>query len=304
MVELRHLRYFLAVADTGNVTRAAQQCFVAQSALSAQIARLEREFGTDLFVRTARGMRLTQAGEALRPRAVRLLAEAERLGDDMAALRGVLIGHLRIGMIQGAPPSLNIIGLVATFHDEHPGVDLFVRTGASDDLARDVVNGSLDVALVAERDSELPKSLTVTPLMDDPLVAVVASSSTLAPGRPVSLARLLEEGPFIHYQRGSGLRHSVSEAFDRAGLEVAPAFELDRLVDMVRLAGLGAGVTIVPSAVAEAESQGGEPVRLLTLDDDAALHTISAVSSSGASAAALAFLRLLGPAPLSLHLSD
>ena len=295
-MELRHLRYFLAVAETGNVTRAAERCFVAQSALSSQIARLETELGSDLFVRSTRGMRLTPAGEALRPRAVRLLAEAGRLQEEMAALRGVLAGRLRIGMIQGAPPALDIVGLLAAFHDQHPGIELFVRTGASDDLARDVADGNLDVAVVAERGPDLPASLTVTPLIDDPLVAVVAPACPLPAGCAVSVSRLVEHGPFIHYQRGSGLRHSVTAAFDRAGVEVDASYELDQIADMVRLAALGAGVTIVPTSAVHGGHLTEAHAHVLPLQDEAALHTVSAVSASGVSAAALAFLGLLRPA--------
>ncbi len=292
-MELRHLRYFLAVAATGNVTRAAEQCFVAQSALSAQIVRLETELGSALFVRSTRGMRLTPSGEALRPRAALLVAEAERLQEDMAALRGFMAGRLRIGMIQGAPRRLSVAGLVTAFHEQHPGVDLFVRSGASADLARDVLDGGLDVAVVAERGPDLPPGLTVTPLIDDPLVAVVPPDCPLSADSPVSVGLLLEQGPFIHYRRGSGLRHSVIRAFERAGVEVEAPFELDQISDMVQLATAGAGVTIVPLSAVGPECPAGTRVRVVPLRDEAALHTLSAVSPAGASTATTAFLLLL-----------
>ncbi|GGN23587.1 hypothetical protein GCM10011609_76450 [Lentzea pudingi] len=295
-MELRHLRYFVAVADTGNLTQAAERCFVAQSALSAQIARLEAEFGSELFVRSRRGMRLTTAGEALLPRARRLLTEADRVEQDMAALRGMLAGRLRIGMIQGSPPSLEVVGLVAAFHEQHPGVRLFIRTGASHDLAHDVVDGDLDVAVVALRDSDLPAALTATPLIDDPLVAVIPQTAALRSGVPVSVGQLVELGPFIHYRRGSGLRRAVTEAFDRAEVDVEASFELDQISDMARLVALGAGVAVVPSS---AVSAAPERARVVALSDRAALHTITAISSAGASAATTAFLGLLRQAAAS-----
>src|SRR6201995_3032119 len=99
-MELRHLRYFLAVAETQNFTRAAAQCYVAQSALSEQIARLEAETGAQLFVRTSRTVRLTAAGEALVPLAQRILADWEtaQAERDSMACRGR--GRLRLGLMQ------------------------------------------------------------------------------------------------------------------------------------------------------------------------------------------------------------
>jgi len=248
-MELRHLRYFLAVAQAGNVTKAAEQCFVAQSALSSQIGRLEAELGSELFLRSTRGMRLTSAGETLRPLASRLLNEAARVEEEMAALRGVVAGRLRLGMIQGPPAHLDIVELVAAFHRLHPGVELQVHTGASEDLARDVLDGLLDLAVVALREPSLAATLSVTALIDDPLVAVLSREAGLTPEKAVSVARLLEHGPLIHYRQGSGLRRSVTAAFERAGVEVEAPFELDQVSDMVRLAMRGVGVTIVPSSV-------------------------------------------------------
>ncbi len=292
--ELRHLRYFLAVAQAGNVTKAAEQCFVAQSALSSQIGRLEAELGSELFLRSTRGMRLTSAGETLRPLASRLLAEAARVEEEMAALRGVVAGRLRLGMIQGPPAHLDIVELVAAFHRLHPGVELQVHTGASADLARDVLDGLLDLAVVALREPSFAATLSVTALIDDPLVAVFSRQAGLTPETAVSVAQLLEHGPFIHYRHGSGLRRSVTAAFERAGVEVEAPFELDQVSDMVRLAMRGVGVTIVPSSVLRLPQFSDETsFTAVPLADAAALHTISAVTPDPPSPAAQAFLHLL-----------
>lgn len=290
-MELRHLKYFVAVAQTGSVTQAAARCFIAQSALSAQLTRLESELGGDLFVRTSRGMRLTAAGEALRPRAEQLLALADELQSEMAAVQGGGVGQLRMGVVQGLPRSLDLIDLLTRFHGEHPRVELSVRTGASTDLTADVRDGALDVAIVAIRVTELPGSVTVTPLLDDPLVAVAAAGLFPA-GAAVGVSELARRGAFIHYQRGSGLRASVAAAFARAGLDEAEVlFELDQITDMVRLASSGTGVTIVPaSAATPAEITAG---CVWALSDPLALHTLNAISAPGASAATAAMLGML-----------
>ena len=301
-MELRHLHYFLAVAEAGNVTRAAERCFVAQSALSAQIARLEAELGSKLFVRSRRGVRLTVAGEALRPLATRILAEVTHAEEEMAALRGLLGGRLRLGMIQGAPADLDLVALIAAFHDRHPAIELRVRTGASDDLARAVLDGTLDLAIVALREPDLPPALVHRALADDQLMAVLAATVTGRPPEAISVRDLLERGPFIHYRRGSGLRHSVNAAFERAGVEVEAQFELDQITDMVRLAALGVGVTIVPASVLRPPAAAlgdAPPLRAVPLTDPAALHTLSVITPQAASRAAQAFLALLnGPPPV------
>ena len=294
-MELRHLRYFLAIADTGSVTRAAERCFVAQSALSAQIAGLEAELGTDLFLRSTRGMRLTPGGEVLRPLAARLLADAGRIEEEMAALRAVLAGRLRLGMIQGAPPQLDLVGLVAAFHSRHPGVMLTVRTGASTELAREVAHGRLDLAVVALPPSALPDGLTVTALTEDPLMAVIGDWDGLRPDELIGVGELVALGPFIHYMAGSGLRHSVEAAFERAGLQVEAPFELDQMTDMVRLASTGAGVTILPASVLQPPHLATDaPFGAVPLDDPEARHTISVITAGPPSPIALRVMQLLG----------
>src|SRR3954447_21126043 len=101
-MELRHLRYFVAVAETSNFTRAAELSFVAQSALSQQVAALEKELGNQLFHRTSRAVTLTEAGEVLLPLARRILADVELAKMEMDALAGVQRGKLRLGLIQTA----------------------------------------------------------------------------------------------------------------------------------------------------------------------------------------------------------
>ncbi|MET0866011.1 MAG: LysR family transcriptional regulator, partial [Nakamurella sp.] len=98
-MDVRQLEYFVAVADELSFTRAAARCHVVQSALSYQIARLERESGVLLFERTSRSVRLAAAGELLLPRARRVLAELDIAGAELSALAGVQTGRLRLGVI-------------------------------------------------------------------------------------------------------------------------------------------------------------------------------------------------------------
>lgn len=302
MVELRRLRYFLAVAETRNFTRAAERCFVAQSALSAQIARLEAELGTPLFVRSSRSVRLTTAGEALQPLATRILAEVDHAVDHMHALAGRQKGRLRLGIIQTGASAIDIIDLVACYHRQYPGIELDVIKTASADMAAAVTSGKLDVAIVALPKSDLPDTLTYYPIVDDPLVAVLSRHAAVDLHGPVALRDVVDRGSFIHYLPGSGLRRSVNAAFDRAGLTVETGFELSSISDMIRLAALGVGVTVVPRTSAEpvaGEVRHTVDFALFELTDPAAVHPIGLVHEAGRlSPAATAFVSLIiSPTP-------
>lgn len=296
-MELRHLRYFLAVADTNSFTRAAERSFVAQSALSEQIARLEAEVGTALFHRTTRRVSLTPAGETLRPLAARILADVEHAQDEMSALTGMRKGRLRLGIIQSSAGPVDLVELVSLYRIRHPAIELRVRSGASMEMAAAVTRGELDLAIVGLPPADLPSTLTHQAILDDPLVAVLSHQAAAGAPERMALADLLERGPFIQFLPGSGIRTAISRAFDRAGLFVEAAFELDQVSDMIRLAAAGVGVTAVPSTSAErvvAEHSARAPFSIRALADQQAVHTIGVVHDpERLSAAAAAMVAIL-----------
>ena len=119
-MDLQHMRYVVAVAETGSFTRAAERCFVVQSALSHQIANLERELGVKLFARTSRRVELTQAGQAFLPGARLSLEAAERAATEAAAAAGEVRGHLAIGTIPTVT-AVDIPEALQRFHDQRIG---------------------------------------------------------------------------------------------------------------------------------------------------------------------------------------
>jgi LysR family transcriptional activator of glutamate synthase operon len=134
-----------AVARHRHFTRAAEELHIAQSALSHQIRRLERELGTALFERTSRRVRTTEAGEAVAARARRVLAEVDGARDEVDELRGVLRGRIWIGALLPAG-ELDVPGLLARFSQEHPGVEVGLREGIAADMLRFLAAGELDAA--------------------------------------------------------------------------------------------------------------------------------------------------------------
>jgi DNA-binding transcriptional LysR family regulator len=279
-MELRYLRYFLAVAETRNFTRAAAQCYVAQSALSEQIARLETEVGAALFVRSSRAVRLTAAGEVLVPLAQRILADVENAQAELDALAGVRRGRLRLGLIQTSTAALDVVEVMADFHRRFPGIDFEISTESSTAMVAAVSAGTLDLAIIGLGPEDLPGSLEHQVLARDPLVAVVALGHPLARRKTTGIAELAGRGQFIHFRRGSGIRQQVEAAFVRAGGPAAGGFEVSQVQDMIRLAARDVGVTVVPLSAAagpDPAGRGRAEYRVLPLSDKAAAHTVSVV---------------------------
>jgi DNA-binding transcriptional LysR family regulator len=290
-MDLRQLEYFVSVADEGSFTRAAARCHVVQSALSYQIARLEREHSVPLFHRTSRSVRLAPAGELLLPHARRLLDGAEVARAELAAFSGLVTGRLRLGMVGSVGSAAPLVeAVLLEFHARHPGVEIAVQDSGSRRMAAQVHEGSLDVAFVGLFADQVPAGLAHQVIAEEPLVAVVASDHPLT-GRPtIGLAELAAAGPFIEMRAESGLRLQVDAAFDRAGATRTVAFELSTSESVVRFAGLGFGAALVPLSAAA-----GAGVTALPLGDPRARHPISLVhqKTGPSSPSARAFLALL-----------
>ncbi|MFI6460991.1 LysR family transcriptional regulator [Streptomyces sp. NPDC050528] len=302
-MDLRHLKYFLAVAETRNFTQAAASCYVAQSALSQQIARLEKDVGARLFSRTSRSVRLTAAGELLEPLARRILADVDTAQAALDALSGLRRGRLRLGLVQTRASSVDLVEVMADYHARYPGIDFHVTNAPSAEMAAAVLAGDLDIAVVGLGPRQVPDGLDHFVLDSDPLVLVVPADHALADREVVDLADLPESHQLIQFTRGSGLRRQVEAAFARAGVEPGQHFQVGQIQDMVRLAARGIGVTVVPrsSALGADGPPGADPriglpygARALRIADEAAAHTICVVHDSKRLApAAAAFLEVV-----------
>jgi DNA-binding transcriptional LysR family regulator len=281
-----------AVAEERNFTRAAARCHVVQSALSYQVARLEREQNVTLFHRTSRVVQLAPAGELLLPTARSILRSVEHAQAELAAFAGVVIGRLRLGMIGSASRAVPAIDqALISFHAAHPGVEILMPDAGSRQMAEQILSGDLVLAFVGLFAGQLPGGVVHRVLSTEPLVAVVGQSHPLAARhRPVSLVELADAGAFIEMRSESGVRTQVDAAFDRAGVTRKIAFELATSQDVVRLAGLGFGIAVVPTSAAHASD-----VEILSLDDPDARHPISLIHSEPEPSApsARAYLSLL-----------
>ncbi len=271
-IDPRTLEYVVAVAEELNFTRAARRCHVVQSALSYQIAKLERESGVLLFERTSRSVAIAPAGRALLPRARRILAELELAAAELTALAGVLTGRLRLGMIGSAAAEPVVERALVTFHHRHPGVEIAIEDTGSADMAGRIRAGELDLAFVGLFADQLPPDLTHRVLAVEPLVAALPPGHRLAgePG-PIDLAALAGE-EFVEMRAESGLRQQVDAAFARAGVARSVAFELSTSDAVVRFVQLGFGAALVPRSASR-----GRDVTVRALIDPAAAHPVSLI---------------------------
>ncbi len=248
-MELRQLRYFVAVARRRHFTAAAEAIGVAQPALSQQIRLLERELGVALLDRTSRRVRPTPAGEAFLPRAERVLAEVASAQSEMAEFAGATRGRVTVGTL----PSLaeyQLPRLVAGFHARHPDLELVVREESTATLLALLGGGEVDLALLHRPTNAPPDpALTLEPLFTEPLVGVVAPGHPLATRGVLALSALRDE-PFILTKSGSVIRDTILAACTVAGFAPHIAFESGGAATVRALAAVGLGLAILPGSEA------------------------------------------------------
>ena len=205
-MELRQLEYFVAVAEEANFTRAAERVHVAQSGVSAQVRRLERELGQDLLDRTPGAVRLTEVGGAMMPFARAALDAVKGARAAVDELTGLLRGRVAVGMIV-ARSALDLPDLLAEFHRDHPGVEITLIEDNSDHLLEMLASGSINLALVGLA-SAPPAGIETSVISDEELVAAVWREDPLARGASVPLTALRER-PLIALPRGTGMRTAL-----------------------------------------------------------------------------------------------
>lgn len=286
-MELRQLRYFVAVARHRHFTRAAEEVGVAQPALSQQIRNLERELGVLLFDRTSRRVQLTEAGKVFLARAEALLAEATRAQVEMQEFAGLVRGRVTIGAV----PSLDdrwLAALLARFYRRYPGIELALREETTAQVADLVARGRLDLALLHRTPGPAAPGLAIAPLFTEDLVLAVAPDHPLA-GREGVALHDVREAPWILLKPGSAIRQTVLEAAAVAGYTPHIACESGALTTVRALASAGLGVAVLPRSVAVAE---GSPIAVLALGPPRLTRTVALAWREGPprSAAAAAFL--------------
>jgi DNA-binding transcriptional LysR family regulator len=266
MPELRHLRYFAAVASELNFSRAAERLHISQPPLSAAIRQLEQELGVELFHRTSREVSLTEAGTAFLAGAQRTLAEMDRAVQDARRAAAGHIGRLRIACSWSARfETLPLLG--RALHNSHPDVELLTQEMWNVHMASALAEGSVDVAIALC--PELAAELHVERIRREPLVVLLPATHRAAQDASVPLASLARD-EFVLFPRHLAPRlHDILVAvFRRAGFEPrlrAESFHAGW--DLGLLADIGAGV-LVPASVARGLPEGVVAVKLDDIGDE------------------------------------
>ncbi|WP_432001529.1 LysR family transcriptional regulator [Streptomyces sioyaensis] len=290
-MELQQMRYVVAVAETGGFTRAAERCHVVQSALSHQIARLEKELGARLFDRTSRSVRLTAAGEAFVPVARQALQAAERARAEVAAATGEVRGRLAVGAISTVG-AVDLARELGDFHTRYPQVQISLLMDMTEPLVESVRDGALDVAFIGMVPTARTTGVREKELARSELVAVVPPDHPLAGREWTTLARVAREN-FVDYMAGSAARRQRDDAFRAAGLDSEVAFEVTSVDFLAQLVRAGLGIGMVPEPTASG-LPGLRTVRVRPAPE----RTERVVwSAQGPSPAALAFLSALAVDP-------
>jgi DNA-binding transcriptional LysR family regulator len=251
-MELRHLRYFVAVAEELHFRRAAERLNISQPPLSQQIRLLELELGANLFERTNRRVALTQAGLLFLPEARATIAQAERAAEVARRAERGQLGELSISFFPSAPLVPEIAGAIRAYSENHPGVNLILYELESREQIIALAEERTDIAIVRSIAGPIsPEGIVRRLVTKEPLVVALRHDHPLSRRRVISMDRLAEEA-FVFYGERMGvvLPQLVLELCRSAGFEPRVSQLANANTTMVGLVAAGLGIAIIPQALA------------------------------------------------------
>lgn len=278
-MELRHLRYFVAVAEELSFTRAAMRLHIGQPPLSQQIQALEGEIGATLLDRSRRWVRLTEAGRLFLDDARRILAlSADAAETARRAERGE-IGELRIGFTRSIPHTPIFPRIINEFRKQFPQVTLRLQEMPTNQQITAMNDGSLDLGFLRPLESENSDALDQIVLSHDPLAVVVPIGHRLAKRPAVTIGDLRNED-FLMFPRDDGttLTPRVIQLCRDAGFEPKVAMEAREAATIIGLVAAGCGISVLPSVLG---NMGIKEIRFRPLNNPAALTSLVLASRRG-----------------------
>ena len=240
-MELNQLRYVVAVADTGNFTRAAERSHITQPSLSQQILNLEREVGHKLFHRLGRKAVLTEAGATFLDRARKILFEVDNAAKELSD-HPSLDRRITVGAVPTIMPYL-VAPVIAKCHEQHPNLEIYAREDFRNDLVRGVVEGELDLAVVT-----LPVKdhrLSIEPLLTEQLLLVVGKNHAFASRAEISIADLAAE-TFVTMGDASTLAAQIHDFFGGHNFAPKIGYRCAQVTTLKLFVAMGLGISILP----------------------------------------------------------
>lgn len=252
-MELRSLRYFVAVAEELNITRAAEKLSMAQPPLSAQMHSLEEELGVTLFIRGKRRLTLTPEGEVMLQRARQILELVQKTRAEVSSMEDGLSGMLYISMVEGSAPGL-VADWISGFREEFPRVQYNLWNGSSDEVTDRLCKGLADVGVVVEPYDNV--ALEGLPVASMPWVAMIPAAHPLAaaPGQPLPLAALAGESLILPARKSRV--QEIYSWFEGIGETPKVLCEMSNFLDAYTLVQRGVGICIFPQTLGAGSEAG------------------------------------------------
>lgn len=258
-MELRHLRYFLAVAEEGHITRAAERLDIQQPPLSRQIKEIELELNVQLFRRKPRGVELTEAGRALLNGARALFERLDRtLETTRRTARGEQ-GRISVGVTPTCMYHPFVPQVVRSFREAFPQVELRLEESRSTQLFQHLADEQIDAAFVRIPPAD-PSGIVIDALVEEPMVVALPSGHALARGSrgaPIPLKALASETFIIYGEpQGPGIHAVAFRAFQAAGFSPSIGQQAPHLASTLNLVAVGLGVSFVPASLQRMQMDG------------------------------------------------
>lgn len=246
-IELRHLRYFVAVAEELHFGRAARRLAISQPPLSQQIQQLEAITGGRLFARTNRSVALTPAGEQFLRDARQILSQTEEAILRASRLHHGQTGELKMGFTSSVPFIKSVFECLSAFRYRYPDVHIDMRETNTRQQIPPLQEGELELGLM--RNTVLPDTLDYQPLLQEPLMALVHRTHPLAERTRISLPELARE-PFVFFDArvGTGLYDSILGLLKRHQITPYITQEVGEAMTIISLVSAGLGISILPSS--------------------------------------------------------
>ncbi|MBP2847766.1 LysR family transcriptional regulator [Dickeya oryzae] len=268
-IELRHLRYFIAVAEELHFGRAAERLHISQPPLSQQIQALEEQIGAQLLERNNRNVRLTQAGELFLKEAWAIISQVNQAAERAARIQRGEIGELNIGFTSSAPFVKQVSRSLLQFRQRYPEVHIQMMEINTKQQIAPLLDGKLDLGVM--RNNPLPDMLRHQLLLHEPMVAVVHEEHPLAavPGGHISIQQLANE-PFVFFARevGTALYDEVLNLLKKYGIAPYITQEVGEAMTIIGLVSSGLGVSLLPASFRRIRIDG---VKYLSLQEKDAI---------------------------------
>ena len=260
-IDVRLLRYFIAVAETGHMTRAAERLGIGQPPLSQQIRVLETQLGVTLFERLPRGMALTDAGQAFLADAYEVVRKLDQAVDDVRRVAAGVKGRLSVGFTSSAALHPFVPTAIRAFRRDAPSVSLMLDESSTGELLDGLRDGHIDVAFIRQPQGNTGE-ITVEQVLEEPMVLAVPSAHPLAlTGRAgkvdVPMTAIAAEKLILYRRRaGQGLHDAIIAACHGAGFSPTIEQEAPRLLTTLSLVAAGLGVSVVPASLMRMQIEG------------------------------------------------